>query len=180
MIELSGILNSLRIKRCIFHSEADFQHTLAWEIHLLLPDASIRLEFPFKINNENKHIDIWVVNHDEILAVELKYKTQKLSTQVRNEQYELKNQRGHTNLTKYFKEDIQRLEHISTNQMKFIGYAVLLTNDSTYWNSSSRNGIDPTRLGHKYHVNWEDFSQLDSDRSYSLFRSLTIKVAHDQ
>jgi hypothetical protein len=36
MIDLDDRLLSLSRQRSIFHSEADFQHALAWYIHLLL------------------------------------------------------------------------------------------------------------------------------------------------
>lgn len=44
MIDIATAISSLGRKRPIFHSEADLQHALAWEIHLALPDAAVRLE----------------------------------------------------------------------------------------------------------------------------------------
>ena len=92
MIEVHDILNIIAKKRPIFHSEADFQHTFAWEIHQKLPHASVRLELPVQVKHQYLHIDIWIENRNEVLAVELKYKTRGLSVQVDNEQYRLKNQ----------------------------------------------------------------------------------------
>ena len=45
MIHLYDVLRSLSCQRPIFHSEADFQHALAWLIHLQHPDAIVRLEY---------------------------------------------------------------------------------------------------------------------------------------
>ena len=134
VIEISEILAILAKKRPIFHSEADFQHAFAWEIHQKLPNASVRLELPVQVvKNQFLHIDVWIINQDEVLAVELKYKTRGLSVQIANEQYRLKNQSAQ-DLGRYdFIKDIQRLEHVATEQRKFVGYAVLLTNDSAYW-----------------------------------------------
>lgn len=48
-MNLDSLLNQLALKRPIFHSEADFQHTLAWEVHLSHPAAEVRLERPVKL-----------------------------------------------------------------------------------------------------------------------------------
>ena len=33
MIDMDGLMGSLADSRKVFHSEADFQHALAWHIH---------------------------------------------------------------------------------------------------------------------------------------------------
>jgi hypothetical protein len=45
-LSVSAVLTALAKQRPIFHSEADFQHAIAWEIHKHLPRASVRLERP--------------------------------------------------------------------------------------------------------------------------------------
>ena len=45
MLDIHGLMSKLRKRRPIFHSEADFQHALAWEIHLANPSHQVRLEF---------------------------------------------------------------------------------------------------------------------------------------
>jgi hypothetical protein len=45
MFNFAAILGALALKRPIFHSEADFQHAVAWEIHSRRPELSVRLEF---------------------------------------------------------------------------------------------------------------------------------------
>jgi len=143
VIEISEILATLAKKRPIFHSEADFQHAFAWEIHQKLPNASVRLELPVQVKNKFLHIDVWVVNQDEFLAVELKYKTRSLSVQVDNEQFRLKDQSAQDGGRYDFIKDIQRLEQVAGEQRKFIGYAILLTNDSAYWiKTANRNTVD--------------------------------------
>lgn len=133
MIEVSEILAILAKQRSIFHSEADFQHAFAWEIHKNLPSASVRLEFPIQVRDQFLHIDVWVVNHDEVLGVELKYKTRGISVQVDNEKYRLRNQSAQDTGRYDFVKDVQRLEHVGAAQRNFVGYAILLTNDSAYW-----------------------------------------------
>jgi len=75
MIDIKETLKALAEQRMIFHSEADLQHALAWNIHEQLPsDASIRLEMPFQAQNKI-HLDVWVKRNKSVLAIELKYKT---------------------------------------------------------------------------------------------------------
>lgn len=133
MVEIGEILSALAAQRPIFHSEADFQHAFAWEIHQRLPKASVRLELPVQVGNQFLHIDIWVVYQGAVLAVELKYKTRSLSIQFGNEQYDLKNQNAQ-DIGRYdFLKDVQRLERVRAQHQNFTGYAILLTNDSAYW-----------------------------------------------
>lgn len=133
MIELGQVLSILAKKRPVFHSEADFQHAFAWEVHQELPAASVRLELPVQAKNRFLHIDVWVADQDAILAVELKYKTRGLSVRVGGEQYRLKDQSAQ-DLGRYdFMKDIQRLEQVVVTRPNVTGYAILLTNDSAYW-----------------------------------------------
>ena len=89
VLNLLHVLKSLCRKRSVFHSEADFQFALAWEIQLLIPTAEIRLEYPPE-GEPNKYIDILVRNEGSVFPIELKYKTRKLSVFVDSEQYNLK------------------------------------------------------------------------------------------
>ena len=43
-LPLDAVLAGLSAKRPVFHSEADFQHAFAWEVHLLDPRIEVRLE----------------------------------------------------------------------------------------------------------------------------------------
>ncbi len=133
MIDLNITLNNLASQRPIFHSEADFQHALAWEIQKHLPDAAIRLEYPISNQDSRMHLDIYITQPNRFLAVELKYKTRKLAVQIGSEKFTLKNQSAQ-DIGRYdFIKDINRLEQILKADQKGIGYAILLTNDSSYW-----------------------------------------------
>ena len=44
MFDMDGLMRSLADTRKVFHSEADFQHALAWHIHEAMPESQIRLE----------------------------------------------------------------------------------------------------------------------------------------
>ena len=65
-------MSSLSSKRPIFHSEADFQHALAWEIQLAHPQAGIRLEKRVA-TRPNIELDLLVDLDGVRLGVELKY-----------------------------------------------------------------------------------------------------------
>lgn len=132
MIDIIGALTSLAQTRPIFHSEADFQHALAWRIHELWPEYSVRLEFRPPEFPKRFYLDIWAVGHPS-LAIELKYKTRGLRANVGGELFELRDQ-GAQNIGRYdFLNDVQRLEQVVSAQSDVAGYAVLLTNDSAYW-----------------------------------------------
>ncbi len=139
MINISQVLTSLASQRPVFHSEADFQHAFAWEIHRQLPAASIRLEFPLQLQGNSIHLDIWATQKKLALAVELKYKTRALSVRVGDEKFTLTDQSAQ-DLGRYdFMKDTQRLEKIVARPSpNTVGYAILLTNDSAYW-ARSRN-----------------------------------------
>ena len=133
MIEIGEVLSVLAKKRPVFHSEADFQHAFAWEIHQKLPTASVRLELPVQAKNKFLHIDVWVAAQGAILAVELKYKTRGLSVKIGDEQYRLRDHSAQ-DIGRYdFMKDIQRLEQVAVAHQNITGYAILLTNDSAYW-----------------------------------------------
>ena len=121
-------------KRVIFHSEADFQHALAWEFHLQSPECLIRLEFKPPYFDKRVYIDIWVIEKDVDFAIELKYKTRRLNVKEGEENFNLLTQ-GAQDIGRYdFLKDIQRLEEVVSYRNNIVvGYAIFLTNDNTYW-----------------------------------------------
>jgi hypothetical protein len=132
-INITEILGELAEQRPVFHSEADFQHALAWELHRQMPDVDVRLELPRVHAGKVLHVDIWMTREDSILALELKYKTRKLSVEVRSETFNLLDQSAQ-DIGRYdFIKDIQRLEQLRLGAPSMVGYTVLLTNDSSYW-----------------------------------------------
>lgn len=136
MIDLSATLKSLAQQRPVFHSEADFQHALAWEIQKYLPNAAIRLEYPISKYDSRMYLDIYVTQLHRLLAIELKYKTRALAIEIGSEKFTLKNQSAQ-DIGRYdFIRDIYRLEQMLKADQKGIGYAILLTNDSAYWRAT--------------------------------------------
>jgi len=133
MIDMNEMMSRLSKSRPVFHSEADLQHALAWEIHKHYSNCSIRLEIKPPYLKERIYLDVWCVHGKEIIAIELKYKTRGLIVNVNEENFGLLNQSaqdiGRYDLIK----DIQRLEQIVSSRSSIVGYAIFLTNDSAYW-----------------------------------------------
>lgn len=133
-------LLELATDRTIFHSEADFQHALAWSIRHKIPDLSVRLEVPIRTDSSSEHLDLLVSYKDQSIAVELKYKTRQLSFQHGKENFDL-TQQGAQDSGRYdFLADIARLERFVAEKRVTAGCAILLTNDRSYWSNSKRIG----------------------------------------
>ena len=134
--DIHALLAGLAEKRPVFHSEADFQFALAWEIKEQ-KGLDVRLEYP-PFPSERMRLDIWVP--DLRKAIELKYPTCQLDVTLGDEHFALREQ-GASDFGQYdFLKDIARLEHLSTDLPQIrSGIAVLLTNDPLYWDSSRRS-----------------------------------------
>ncbi|WP_237714871.1 MULTISPECIES: hypothetical protein [Pelosinus] len=130
---LIPIIAQLQKKRPIFHSEADLQHALAWELHKQHPDAEIRLEYP--INQARRtYLDMWIVFPDgQKLALELKYKTRRIQLEADSEKFILANHSAHDCGRYDALRDIQRIEEIVQADKEVFGAVLFMTNDSAYW-----------------------------------------------
>ena len=185
MFDIHSVMTELAKIRPIFHSEADFQFALAWQIREMIPDIQIRLEFPLQ---EEMYLDIWIPNQQ--IAIELKYKTKKLVAAYPSESIILKEQ-GAQNHGRYdFLEDVERVESAK------LGFAIILTNDPSYWKKDSvrkksnhynfrihegrelsgelkwkypekgaaKNREKPINLSSLYNLLWRDYSEIPSTR----------------
>lgn len=133
-------LQHLASNRALFHSEADFQHALAWTVHQRNSTISVRLELPFRADASSEYLDLLFSNGSESLAVELKYKTRRFSLQHAGESFHLK-QQGAQDLGRYdFLSDVERLERFVAAKRATGGCAILLTNDQSYWAEPARVG----------------------------------------
>ena len=139
-LDIPGLMVTLSEERPIFHSEADFQHALAWQLRKVMPKDEIRLEYkPFQ--NEKMYLDIWLSCAG--VAIELKYLTKRLEQRSKQESFALLDQRAQPIRRYDFLRDVQRLERVVADfELAEVGYAILLTNDSPYWKHSSRSTID--------------------------------------
>lgn len=142
MLNVTKLMDGLAGDRPVFHSEADFQHALAWRIHSEGLDAGIRLEWPVELPDQEKriYVDLWLPGRN--VAVELKYLTRRLVFKPNGERFALRHQ-GAQDIRRYdFLKDIERLEQLSLSKQNDVqsGVAILLTNDPLYWNPPRREG----------------------------------------
>ena len=134
---IAKIMRQLSHARPIFHSEADFQHALAWHIHKIVPKCEVRLEYkPFR--NELKYVDIWLSLSGLSVALELKYPTRKLNHRDTEEDFSLRYHRARDTRQYTFLKDIERLERV-VSRLDHVrgGFAILLTNDPDFWEPES-------------------------------------------
>ena len=141
--QIQDILAALALRRPVFHSEADFQHALAWQIQLTHPKANVRLEKQVSADGVRVHLDLLVQEPSYELAIELKYKTRATTLIHAEETFSLRNQSAQDVGRHDFLKDIQRLERYTQGHPGSTGYAVLVTNDRTYWNLARKtNAVD--------------------------------------
>ena len=202
MLNIHLVMQELAKPRPLFHSEADFQFALAWQIHEMIPDTEVRLEFkPF--SSERMRLDIWLPTLG--VAIELKYPTYQAHIEHRDEEFTLKDGARDIDSYDYIK-DIQRLERIvSDSEAAKRVFAVVLTNDPNFWQQPRRETIaddfrlhedrqlsgkmawsnragkgstqdrdTPLSLHGSYHLHWSDYSDLPS--KYGRFRYLAVEV----
>ena len=126
-------LKGLAYTRPLFHSEADFQHALAWHIHTeTRPECRVRLEFK-PPHDRNLYLDIWLP--DGGIAIELKYKTRRRDLTIGGEAFQLREQSAHDCGRYDFLQDVSRLEALMDDCAVEVkrGFAIFLTNDARYW-----------------------------------------------
>lgn len=203
MIDIKGVIDNLASIRPIFHSEADFQHALAWEIHHKYPESKARLEYKPPHTDERCYIDIWVKYLGINYAIELKYKTRELHDRHDDEVFDLLDQSAQDCGRYDVCKDIGRIEKL-VNKDTF-GFVVFLTNDCSYWKvgrntltedfafrlyegkelsgtlqwkeTAARGTIrgreKPICLNRQYKIYWNDYSVIDNS-TYGKFRYLLI------
>ena len=95
----------------MFHSEADFQHALAWHIHQAMPESEVRLEVdPLPLGRDKMFLDVWLPK--EGVAIELKYATRGLQVEQDGELFVLRDHRAQDTRRYDFLRDIERLESV--------------------------------------------------------------------
>ncbi len=119
-------------RRPIFHSEADFQLALAWEVQTLRPDARIRLEKRV-LRAPPVQLDVLIQIDGIRFGLELKYPRKAIDVWHEDEKFSLA--AGAADLERYdFLKDIGRLELLRTEDVIEAGCALLLTNEPKFWN----------------------------------------------
>lgn len=175
-------MNNLSIKRPVFHSEADFQFSLGWELKVNESNFDIIMERPFQFKNidysQKIELDILVKNNNDIFGIELKYVTEKFIDTINSERFNLKDHAA-TNLRRYdFYKDISRLELLKENNEIKKGYVIFLTNVLSY--KKHTNGMGGNfNFSDNYNILPSEYSWLKSPNINSIGKqrnsSLIIK-----
>lgn len=132
-MDIHAVLESLSRKRPILHNEADFQHSLAWEIREMV-DCKIRLEQKLDVEqNKRTYLDILTEHEGRKTAIELKYKMRGLHTVIDGEKFSISDQ-GAQDTGRYdVLKDLQRIEQMVMRSLVDEGYLIFLTNDRLYY-----------------------------------------------
>lgn len=207
MIDIHALMATLAVRRPIFHSEADFQHELAWEARLKDPHMTVRLERPFP-GRTSGAIDLIFARDARSHAVEVKYLTALFHNDINGEPFRLKNQ-GAQDIRRYdVCRDIERMEAFCTETGRSAS-VVVLTNDPYYWkgrlnagtcaeafDTSGRRELfgelrwaehtggtmkgreAPISLGSRYLPHWEDYSDLGGTKGLLRYFHLPVSEGH--
>jgi hypothetical protein len=139
--DVERILVELSQERPVFHSEGDFQFEMAFKMRQRYPYLRLRLETPV-ISKGRPRVDILASCEGCVLFLELKYLPRLLHAQVQvaegeYEAYDLRDQAREWGRYDFLK-DITRIEtwvaECTQRCPEAVGYAILLTNDQSYWN----------------------------------------------
>ena len=144
---IATLMKGLAANCPIFLSEAEFQHALALHVRDAMPGRHVCLEFP-PFPKEGMSLDMCLP--DMGIAIELKYGTRKLKVERDGGVFELGDQVSLPSLRYDFVKDVQRLERVTGEyDPADAGFAVLLTNDPSYWNPPRKK--DPVDAEFRIH-----------------------------
>lgn len=145
---VDAAMTALARRRPLFHSEADFQLALAWELQTAHPQAQLRLEQRV-MSDPPIALDILMRLDDRRYAFELKYLKRRLDIVVDGEPYKLAT--GAPDIEHYdILKDISRLERLTSSDIADAGCALVLTNVDDFWKprgaGAGITGFDQFRL----------------------------------
>lgn len=142
-LRVSDVLAALAADHPVYHSEADFQHHLAWVVRQLDETVQVRLETR-PVPDLSLVLDLLLVHPSsgDRVAVELKYATRALQVDRHGERFNLRNQAAQDLCRHDFIKDIARLETLVARGAVRRGWAIFLTNDAGFWTASSRDTVD--------------------------------------
>ncbi|XVS61868.1 hypothetical protein ACQPYE_26730 [Actinosynnema sp. CA-299493] len=133
-MRLVDLLSGLARARPVFHSEADLQHALAWQAHLLHPHVQVRLEIrPDPAVRERLDLLLYRPDLGRSTAIEVKYWKKRWSGTVAGERFDLPNQGAHDIRRYDFLKDISRVERFVAARAGCDGLVLLWSNDDLDW-----------------------------------------------
>ncbi len=145
--QLEEILKSVYNNRNPFLSEAQLQFDLAIALEKHFESQSpdrykIYLEYPTVNTTTNARVYYDIVIKDvvtkEYCPIELKYKTKNAPVTFDGAAIDLKNHAAQDLGRFDYLKDVERIENFNaiTSKVKEAGYAIILTNDQSYWNGT--------------------------------------------
>jgi len=137
MLDMDVALLRLAARRRVFHSEADFQFALAWQIQNDHPAADIRLETR-PLPEKNLRLDLFVVMNGRRFAIECKYLVRGIDVTEAGERFLLRTQSAHDVRRYDTLKDVARVEEFLSLGVADEGFVVAVTNDAAYWKHASR------------------------------------------
>ena len=140
--DIEATLKYLAGDRPIFHSEADFQHALAWGLRERFPGLPVRLEYPLPPESGRAYADIWLPTREGPVVLELKYWKRDLRVTIDGEMFTLGNQDAR-DINRYdLIKDITRVERLVDAEHARAGAVIAITNDPGYWRKGRPNTVD--------------------------------------
>jgi hypothetical protein len=133
--DIARTLVALAARRPVFHSEADFQHALAWQVQLDHRDAEVRLETRPR---RGVRLDLLVRLDGVRYGVEVKYLVRRVDAVLVDEVFELPNQSAHDIARYDVCRDIVRCERLLQDGFVDQASVVVLSNDPAYWRPGTR------------------------------------------
>ncbi len=205
-LDLAAALAALAKQRPVFHSEADFQHSLAWVLRERHPGIEVRLEYPVTLDGQRAHLDICLRTDGHATVIELKYGTRKADFEVDGEGYDLRD--GAPDWFRYDTwKDVVRTEGLVERGGADAGYVIALTNDHLLWKEGSAEAISaefhchdgrevsgslawsrqagsgstegresPIKLSGAYVTHWREYSEPAPGLTGGEFRCLLLDV----
>ena len=202
-LQLVSALRALAERRPVFHSEADFQFALAWQIREMCPEWQLRLEYPFG-EHARQALDILLRRGEEEVGIELKYLTHRLDAVVEGERFRLKEGSARDEDQYKAVDDIRRMESFVAARKRASAFVVLLTNHRSVWTYSPRfrkaaafslhegrelagtlaftpDTADSTRrppitLRARYHITWQKYSEIRPAAGRGRFRFAIFEI----
>jgi hypothetical protein len=197
-------LGRLAQRRPVFHSEADLQLALAWQLQLADTDMRIRLEHRMA-TTPRVELDLLLELGGRRLAVELKYPRAALSMELDDEAYDLR--LGAADVESYAViKDIWRLERLVLEGLADEGCVIVVSNNRVLWQPGTpgREALwdafrltdgttlagrrewrptdkkwpgEPIELSGRYELVWRAFATVEAGVGAREFRYLILHVA---
>lgn len=141
-LDMPAALIGLAKTRPLFHSEADFQHALAWQLRESGMVDAVRLEKPEEIDGRRIHVDLLARTPEGWVGIELKYWTCRSVHEYESERYDLRDQSAQDACRYDYWSDVALLEYLVAKGRVVEGWVIALSNESLFWRQGRRVSND--------------------------------------